>query len=410
MKLNVLIADNENPIVESYSKLVKIISNELKIEINIYTANSASQTFDIIDNEIIDIFFLDYEFKGGLSGTEIIKELDKDDPFRDYYYVIISGEDKNDLESGFCEIQLKMKIKNFYFLDKPIDKLDLKTKIISIVRNINEKPLPLPLDYPLSLLSTSSNSFKQFSVLNDLMELSTKFFAWVFMSKANQLNLLTNLNVYHFPNLTGFGSFIKILENMINFIQKSNKLTNIEDILQYFNSERLKFIWDFKNSYRDKEIGHKGITSDELFYKHIVDNYKDKVISFYKNLYFMNKFRLIVPISIKKLNKKSVIYEIKVLMGKNISFESIELELNDSIKLDNEKVYLLNNLKEPIELYPLCLYKLCINCEQPRLYMLDSRVKSTLVYKAFTCKHSIEEAIPNEFKNTIFLASQKKCD
>ena len=92
----ILIADDEIEVVRLLVCEFRRVAEKFNDAIKIFEATSGSKALEIINNNPIDALVIDYHFKGGMSGDEIIERID--DPYKSILYILISSRPENEIE------------------------------------------------------------------------------------------------------------------------------------------------------------------------------------------------------------------------------------------------------------------------------------------------------------------------
>ncbi|MBK7994127.1 MAG: hypothetical protein IPK14_12115 [Blastocatellia bacterium] len=129
IRYSIVVADDESDIVNSVTEQLTRIATQFGHQLKIFKALSAIDVITTLSTYNIDALFLDYHFEGGLSGDEIIDEID--DIFNQKLIILMSGRDQKEIES--CVIKRHKGLGDrFKFLRKPFDYIELQTAYLEI--------------------------------------------------------------------------------------------------------------------------------------------------------------------------------------------------------------------------------------------------------------------------------------
>ncbi|MBN2663285.1 MAG: PAS domain S-box protein [Bacteroidales bacterium] len=143
-------------IVDDQMYNVEIVIDTLQtsiFEFNIYRANNAKLALEIAKKKIPDVIVTDWDMPE-MSGIELIEELKKEETTKNIPVIIFSG-----IMITSKNLQTALKAGAFDYVRKPIDKIELESRIFSALRHSE-------------ILSTLKNERKQLlSILDSIPEL-----------------------------------------------------------------------------------------------------------------------------------------------------------------------------------------------------------------------------------------------
>jgi len=398
---SVLIADDDKDILNSVNNYLCRFAKQFKDDIRVYCASSAAEILGIYSDIKINAIILDYHFEGGMSGDEIIDKIA--DPFGKTLIVLMSGRERKELE-GIIIKRFRNLGDRFKFLRKPFDHLQIQAIYLEIQKHIASQPYPFTLAYAYDSFSKTTTSQGKVTALKDLVESITKYSVSILLAdilhtdKANKIKIDLLLR----SGIT-FGAWITWLHNILEYFDKNNKVAFIPELLEFFrncrhgNTKLIDFLRKFKNEIRDLEIGH-GYLREEGWYENIANEYAPIIEYYYRQLSFISKYQLLVPEKIDFDENNFIKYTIRQLMGTDIKFPLVAIDLKIQLKLS--QVYLYEKDDKILSLHPFLLHNICNNCSCPRLYMIEDINQTHVVYNAF-CNHRLFDK-----KNLSILNSQ----
>lgn len=388
--INILIADDEPDVIDATSNFLMQLSIKFKNDVKIFRASSGFEVLAILANENIDALFLDYYFKGGISGDEIIERIN--DPFGSMLIILMSAREKNVLENILIK-QHKTLGNRFKFLRKPYDELEIQDKYLEIVDFITTRPYPFPLAYVNKMLAACTTAHARITAIKDLIESYVKYYAVILMADIICSDLVdqfeTRLDIN--KNLT-MGAWIIWLEDLLKFWEPRIDELYMPEILSLLleNEDYFKMIKKFKSEVRDDEIGH-GFLKEEEGYHIRATEYSKTVNSLISNSAFTSHYILLVPDSIEFSVSDSTSYDYRVryLMGTDVKPDLVNLQSSTRM-LHNDVVLFKSSGEEILSLSPFLQYSYCKNCSLKHLYMLDKVQPKQVIYNAY-CNNRITE-------------------
>src|SRR5208283_978287 len=133
----------------------------------------------ILSQTPIDALFLDYRFKGGMSGDDIIDKVE--DPFGLKTIILMSACDRGEVE-GMVIKRYHHLGDRFKFLRKPFDYLEIEATYLEMKRFFEGLPYPLPIAYSLQALTATKTDQSRLTVVKDIVESLVKYSVAVFMA------------------------------------------------------------------------------------------------------------------------------------------------------------------------------------------------------------------------------------
>ncbi len=167
LNLNIVVADDNKEIVDAISKDLDLQAKRFGKKIKIFPALTGSEVLNIAEGENIDVFILDYMFKYGMNGDEIIDNIE--DPFEKKLYILISGWKEEELEKIIIKThnRLKDRIK---FLRKPYDSLTFQARFLEIFGYFEKREFPLPIQYVYERVDNSAEGIEKAHAIKDFFE------------------------------------------------------------------------------------------------------------------------------------------------------------------------------------------------------------------------------------------------
>lgn len=399
-RYNVLIADDEEDVTASTSAMLELLARNNRDVVRIFTALSASQVLRVISENRIDVIFLDYLFKSGMTGDDIIEHIQ--DPFGDRLIIMMSAHGQAELE-GIVTKRHKHMGACFRFLRKPFDALEFKAKYLEIEQFLASRPYPFPIAYTRQMLSTALHGQEQVGTIKDLFESILKFAVAITMSDLHRAGAIEGLRlkIKLAEDLT-LGAWLQWLDEALAYGSAHLNDAHMPELTELFapaggenRSEYLRMMYEFKG-YRNAEYGH-GFTSENDKYKSDAATYETEVKRLLRSLQFLTHYNLIVPDHLDFANDGSgdFTYDARVLMGQETVFARSRFQ--SPLRLKLSQVYSYGPREACLPLYPFLIYQMCDTCKKQRLYMLERIWPQTLEFNTFCNHRSNSKAAKKEF-------------
>jgi len=298
--IKILIVDDMEDVVDGIEKellhIIKkeLVIKELAINITIYKAYNILDALDLTEDENINMFFIDYDFKGGLDGYEFITELNNE--YKNKFMVLMTSHDElSKLTTILTQSNRESKDNEFLFSAKPLNKLtiyDFLIKSIEYFSKINSenknleiivKKLPFPLSSILWRYNIEDN--KEAHLFN-YFEAVSKYLSIIILSyfikdkkfyNENKNTIKSNRKTWY--ERPSFGNWNKCIERYSDVLNnsKSNLIPKNLKLL-IINKE---FLTDLNEIaiLRNEWKGHGGFAGEKEAQKRIkiLNNYLEKI-------------------------------------------------------------------------------------------------------------------------------------
>lgn len=292
--IKILIVDDIKDVVDGIEKELLHIIKKLAINITIYKAYNILDAIYLTEDENINMFFIDYDFKGGLDGYEFIKELNNE--YKNKFMVLMTSHDElSKLPTILTQSNRESKYNQFLFCAKPLNELtihDLLIKSIEYFSKINSenknleivvKKLPFPLSSILWRYNIENN--KEAHLFN-YFEAVSKYLSILILSyfvkdekfyNQNKNTIKSNMKKWY--ERPTFGNWNKCIERY------SDILNNSESNLIPKNLKLLiinkKFLTDLNEiaELRNRWKAHGGFAGEVEVQQRIetLNNYLEKI-------------------------------------------------------------------------------------------------------------------------------------
>jgi len=380
-KYTILVADDEPDVVRTIVKELKRNAEKFKDNVNILEATTGSQVLEIINKNPIDVLVIDYHFRGGMSGDEIIDRVD--DPFENILFILISSRPANEIENVIIKRHKNLGTQ-FRFLRKPIEALEITSKYLEIEQFKQHLSLPYPLSIALKKTKECETGQAKITALTNLIDILLRFSISIMLSNIyDDKNLKCNSSQIKFPRIheLTMGNLIEVIVKTVKNINKIGQETFMPELNNLFgeNYETIKWVSNYKCKVRDQQIGHGFLMNDD-FYGELVQEYNKPFKKLLNEISFFKNYQLFVRKRVEILTNDTYnfLYDIQLLMGyqgkeKNILFKS-------SNKLKENGVYLINNHRKVLPLDPFLIFSYCHQCKNHHLFFFDKIETKNITY------------------------------
>lgn len=405
----VIVADDEPDAVEAISRLLEQTAKKFKDHIEIFPASTGTETLKILGKHRIDALFLDYHFKTGMSGDDIIDRIA--DPFENKLIFLISGQSSSDLQNVIIKRHKRLGTR-FRFLRKPVDELVIADKYMEMEQFFANRPYPFPISYAISSLQASSTAQAQITAIKDLLEILLRYSVAVLMAdlkrlsekqKPDETSALNRFNPsFHFQQELTMGAWFSWLDNALEAISADSNLAFMPELLSLYQREEDPRSWmrNFKLKVRDLEIGH-GFLREEDWYANQAHLYAGPIRSLLSDYLFSTQYALFVreQIELSETYEPGFSYKIRRLMGSEIKPNLIEFQT--PARLQRNEVCIYSPTGKILSLYPFILYTNCPACANNHLFYLDKIQEKQIAYTSF-CNQRIEDTNASQVFNDHF--------
>jgi CheY-like chemotaxis protein len=389
LRLTILIADDKPEVVDAIALDIETLAKKYNKRIRILKAISGSEVIEIARSEHIDAFFIDYMFEYGITGDEIIQDIN--DPFGIKLIILMSSWKEDILEPIITKNHFRLKSR-FGFLRKPYDPLTLQTIFLDMINFFESRTYPHPIQYVYDAVQNSQDGATKSLAIKDFYETLIKFSISILMPTLDrQINLSSFKVSFDIKKNLTFGTWLSWLISLLDFYKETAETPFVAEIISFYevnNRETIHILNKFKRV-RDDELGH-GYVKDNEWYKIMASDFIKSVNSIYRELQFLSKFILIFPEKTEILpgEANGFIYQVIALMGNEMVPSKADLYTN--LRLARNSIYLYTPSDKAISLSPLVTYKMCQECRSMRFYFLDRIQNNTIIYNPF-CNHRIED-------------------
>lgn len=407
-RYSILVADDDQAIIRTTTADIAHLAHQLKLDVQIYSATSGSDALTIIDENPIDVLFLDYKFEGGMNGDEVIENID--DPFGDILIVLMSAWEQKELERVIFKRHRKLGDR-FKFLRKPFEFLELQARFLEATHFSINRPYPLPLAHSMRVMESRSTAQGRLSAMKDVVEAVLRFTTVILASNLlrTKLNQKLELGINWQLSLT-MGAWIKALNRLLEQFATDKSALFVPELYDLFFNESGKpadifsWLYEFKDDLRDPVIGH-GLTLDEGAYRLLASKYEVSVESLYKKCRFLAKYHLT---AVEKVNFSThtsdvIDYILRDMMGPETLFKFVNWNSNSRLPIGTVCLHRWD--QDVLPLYPLLLLKTCHTCMSERLYILNNVKVNALEYSAL-CNHKLIDSETKEMFDMLFQPSK----
>ena len=291
--IKILIVDDIEDVVDTIERLLLRNVKTLPMNITIYKAYNILDAIYLNEDENIDIFFIDYDFKGGLDGYEFIKELNNKYKNK-LMFLITSHDELSELPTILEQSNKESKNNQFSFCKKPLEDLviyDILIKGIEYFSKINNENKNLEivvekLPFPLSSILWRYNIDNKTEHLFNYFEAVSKYLSIVILSYFikdenfyNQNKKAIKSNIKNWYICPTFGNWNKCLERY-SAILNSSELDLIPKNLKLLISNEF-FLNDLTEiaKLRNNWKGHGGFAGEAEAQERIktLNNYLEKI-------------------------------------------------------------------------------------------------------------------------------------
>jgi DNA-binding LytR/AlgR family response regulator len=273
----VLIVDDIVEVVNTIEKQLNKLMETLSINITIYKAYNILDAIDKTEDEDIDIFFIDYDFKGGLDGYDFIKEINH--KYKNKFMILMTSHDElANLPEILKQSHKESKNNQFLFYTKPLKELtihDILIKSLEYISKINNEninleiiieKLPFPLSSILWRYNIEDNKLEH---LFNYFEAVSKYLSIIILSyfikneefyNQNKNTIKSNKKWYERPTFGNWNKCIKRYSDILN----NSELNSIPNNLELFITNKellidLNKIAELRNNWK----GHGGFAGEE---------------------------------------------------------------------------------------------------------------------------------------------------
>jgi len=292
--IKILIVDDIKDVVDTIEKQLLHIAKKLSIDISVYKAYNILDAIYLAEDENINMFFIDYDFKGGLDGYEFIKELNS--KYKNKLMILITSHDELSTLPNILEQSNKeSKYNQFLFYTKPLEELtlhDILLKSIEYFSKVNDEnknlkivveKLPFPLSSILWRYNIEENKIEH---LFNYFEAVSKYLSIIILSYFvnNEDFYNTNKNAikskmkkwYERPT---FGNWNKCIERYSDILNNSNSNLIPKNLKLLITNE--KFLTNLNEiaELRNRWKGHGGFAGkvEEQQRIETLNNYLEKI-------------------------------------------------------------------------------------------------------------------------------------
>jgi len=292
--IKILIVDDIKDVVDTIEKQLFNIAKKLAIDISVYKAYNILDAIYLAEDENINMFFIDYDFKGGLDGYEFIKELNS--KYINKLMILITSHDELSTLPNILEQSNKeSKYNQFLFYTKPLEELtlhDILLKSIEYFSKVNDEnknlkivveKLPFPLSSILWRYNIEENKIEH---LFNYFEAVSKYLSIIILSYFvnNEDFYNTNKNAikskmkkwYERPT---FGSWNKCIERYSDILNNSNSNLIPKNLKLLITNEKFLTNLNELAELRNRWKGHGGFAGEVEVQQRIetLNNYLEKI-------------------------------------------------------------------------------------------------------------------------------------
>lgn len=289
--IELLVADDEAEVVESISQQLNSLARGSKIPVHVVPAFSGSDVIPILMTQIIDAIILDYNFKGGMNGEEIIEKMF--DPFGHSLIIILSGHKEESLIPVITRLESRFG-NRFRFLRKPLEAIELRATYNAIRSFIDDRPLPHPLSYFIQKIKIVDSGMNKFWATINLLENFLKYSVAIVVADLASLN---SLHLVKIPidlrkELT-LGAWIRLAQALAKEYMnvKEAFIPPLREFLA--QTDVFDFLWRL-HKYRDDLAAH-GYTVEDEWYNELLNTEENLINAFIKEIKFLSSYPMFVP-------------------------------------------------------------------------------------------------------------------
>jgi serine/threonine protein kinase len=379
---SILIVDDHTDVIQSLTSFLEQLAHQFEDSIEIHQATSVSDIMPHLSRHNIDVIFLDYQFESGMTGEDFIRK--SNDLLNDKLVILMSGVDEEVLKEVLVKAHKQLG-KQFAFLRKPFEYIEIQDKYLEIGKFFLSRPYPYPLAYAHQVFASSSTAQGQITAMKDLFEAITKFSVFMFMADLLLSDILDEAVIgFRKKETITLGDWLSLLGNFLTAIRSKEDFVFAHELVSLFReSGHLGLIHKFEDEVQDTEIGH-GYVKEEGWYASLVREYAGSLESLFEAYSFASRYKLLTVEQIDFADNNMVDYKVRVLMGAESKFNLISLKSKQ--RLRRNEIYIMNPRGEFLSLHPLLLYRVCKKCSKNELYMLEGIGENSLIFNA-PCNH-----------------------
>ena len=395
MNYSILIVDDDITVIQSTRVHLERLAKEFGDKIKIYQAKTGIRALSIISEYRIDVIFLDYHFKTGVSGDDIIDKIE--DPFNNLIIILMSAYEPEILAPIVTKRHRHLGSR-FKFLKKYFGPLQLRSIYLEIELFFTNYPAPYPLAYAQKAFFASSTIQEKIATMKDVIESIAKYSVAILMSDIFHQNAVNSLIFGDVEKQEwNLKTWLNQLEYLIGAFQTLNKPAFMPELLQVFEEHNKKhLIWmnQFAEKIEDVGLGY-GYARDEGWYNVLFEEYSESLISLMENYRFISRYILLVPEKVNSLDKSGnlIEYSCRFLMGAEVKFSLKSLRYRH---LRLNKVYLFRSRKKHVSLHPFIIYAFCTQCFRKHLYLVSKMQPKEVEYTS-TCNSHIRNETDKDF-------------
>jgi CheY-like chemotaxis protein len=389
---NIIVADDEQADLDSVTELLSELAHKFGDQVQVLPATCGTDVIRILSRTPIDALFLDYHFKAGMSGDDIIDRID--DPFALKVIIVMSARGRGELE-GMVIKRYHHLGDRFRFLRKPFDYLEIEAKYLEMKKLLEGLPCPFPIAYPIQALNATDTDQSRLTAVKDIIESLAKFSAAVLTADIQNQVPTDEVEIGINPALgLTLGAWLKWLRCLVEWMQERGTAAFMPELLQVFAPAEgggpgpFEKLYKFKDEVRDRELGH-GYAKEKEWYANLLKEHEPYVLAFCARYSFTSRYVMFVveDMMIDDERNDAFAYKARVLMGAESRF-SIK-SFRSKLRLRREEVYLLSPSGAALSLNPIVIYRVCNSCSLGRVYMLDSISGARLSYNSY-CNHRLD--------------------
>lgn len=393
-ELRVLIADDQQAAIDAVKSHLLFLEKSSPWKLSIAETHSAIGVLQYLEKSRVDVIFLDQEFRGGMSGEEIIDDLI--DPFGSRMVVFMSHLELDKLQGAIARNFRKWGDR-FEFMSKEITKAAVFAVLQKITKYFTERPYPFPLAHAHKLIDSISDAHGKFDGLRDLSERIAQYSVAVLMAELTELTLAGDVSVkLGWSGTMTFGAWLRWLGELLKLVKPHESRLVVRHLVGTLEDSKfqvegqqvtgLNLLYHLKNT-RDLLASHGHAHSDE-FYKELVNKYADPIDRLYRQLRFLADYPLLRVEAIDLKRDDEFEYQVRLLMRSDPTFSVTKLSLR--VRLPRETIFILSFADARVlRMHPFVLFRMCQACRTQHVFLLDAASDKCLRYNA-QCDNRME--------------------
>jgi len=384
---SILVADDDSGYVQSVIGHLNRLAQRFGDSIDSYPAYSALDALAILSKHRIDVLFLDYHFKGGMTGADVLDRIE--DRFGDMLIILMSEWNAEVLDRVIIEGRRSLGDR-FKFLRKPFDFIEIQDKYLEIKLFFSGRPYPFSLAYTYDALLACSTFQGQITAMRNLTEAIAKYSLSILLADVYRLGLADE-----FAARTSWRVdrelrvWVTWLQDVVMYLLPKQEAVFMPELIHLYeeghNGGYLGLMYEFASSLQDVGAGEE-FAREENWYALLVEKNLEPLQSLYSDCAFTSRYNLLIREKLDFADNDEYEYQVRLLMGAETRFGLTPLR--SQYRLRRGEVYLFDPSGQCLSLYPFWVYAFCEQCSQSRLFMLEEIQPGKILYNTF-CNHRL---------------------